>query len=85
MAADGFQILRARGVQSEAELPFAALLELCRPILTLLEQLEPAQAYALRATFVRGKRRYTVMLTTPTLMPALEIAPAARFAAAAAR
>jgi len=49
--ADGFQILRARGVQSEAELPFAALFELCRPILTRLEQLEPAQAQALRATF----------------------------------
>jgi len=49
--ADGFQILRARGVQSEAELPFAALLELCRPILTRLEQLEPAQAQALRAAF----------------------------------
>src|SRR5256885_4854053 len=49
--ADGFQILRARGVQSEAELPFAALLELCRPILAWLEQLEPAQAQALRAAF----------------------------------
>ncbi|MGN6800118.1 MAG: AAA family ATPase, partial [Gaiellaceae bacterium] len=48
--ANGFQILRARGVQSEAEIPFAALLELCRPILTRLEQLEPTQAEALRAT-----------------------------------
>jgi DNA-binding CsgD family transcriptional regulator len=51
VGADGFQILRARGVQSEAELPFAALFELCRPILTLLEQLEPAQAQTLRAVF----------------------------------
>ena len=41
--------------------------------------------YALRATFVKGKRRYTVTLLTSTLMPTQEIAPAARFAAAVAR
>jgi hypothetical protein len=41
--------------------------------------------YALRATFVRAKRRYTVMLTTTTLLPAEEIAYAARFAVAVAR
>lgn len=41
--------------------------------------------YALRATFVKGKRRYTIMLTTTTIMPAEEIAYAARFAAAVAR
>ena len=50
-SAAGFRILRARGVQSEAELAFAALLELCRPILDGLERLEPRQAEALRATF----------------------------------
>jgi hypothetical protein len=48
--AAGFGILRARGVQSEAELAFAALLELCRPILDRLDRLEPKQAEALRAT-----------------------------------
>lgn len=47
--ATGFRVLRARGVQSEAELPFAALLEVCRPILAGLERLEPGQAQALRA------------------------------------
>ena len=47
--AAGFRVLRARGVQSEAELPFAALLEVCRPILAGLERLEPRQAQALRA------------------------------------
>jgi hypothetical protein len=35
----------------EAALPFAALLELCRPILTRLDELGPAQAHALRGTF----------------------------------
>ena len=41
--------------------------------------------YALRATFVVGKRRYLVMLTTTTLMPAEEIAYPARFAVKEAR
>ena len=50
-SAAGFGILGARGVQSEAELAFAALLELCRPILDRLERLEPRQVEALRATF----------------------------------
>jgi DNA-binding CsgD family transcriptional regulator len=50
-SAAGFCILGARGVQSEAELAFAALLEVCRPILDRLERLEPRQAEALRATF----------------------------------
>ena len=50
-SAGDFLVLRARGVQSEAELAFAALLELCRPILDRLEQLEPRQADALRAAF----------------------------------
>jgi DNA-binding CsgD family transcriptional regulator len=48
--AAGFRVLRARGVQSEAELAFAALLELCRPILGALERLESRQADALTAT-----------------------------------
>jgi DNA-binding CsgD family transcriptional regulator len=54
-SAAGFRLLRARGVQSEAELAFAALLELCRPILDRLERLEPRQAEALRATFGLSK------------------------------
>ena len=45
--ATGFRVLRARGVQSEAELAFAALLEVCRPILGSVDRLEPPQAEAL--------------------------------------
>lgn len=45
----GFNVLRARGVQSEAELAFGALLELCRPILDRLERIEPRQKETLRA------------------------------------
>ena len=49
--ADAFEIARARGVESEAELPFAALFELCRPFLDRLDRLEPQQVAALRVTF----------------------------------
>ena len=45
--ATDFRVLRARGVQSEAELAFAALLEVCRPILGSVDRLEPPQAEAL--------------------------------------
>lgn len=41
--------------------------------------------YALRTTFVLGKRRYTTMLTTTSLMAAEEIAYATRFVVTAAR
>jgi predicted ATPase len=37
--ADGMQVLRARGVPFEAELPFSALYELARPLLGLLGEL----------------------------------------------
>ena len=36
--------LRARGIESERNVPFAALLELLRPALPLLGQLPPPQA-----------------------------------------
>jgi DNA-binding CsgD family transcriptional regulator len=42
-------VLSARGVESEAELPFAALHQLLRPALAYIDQLPPPQANALRA------------------------------------
>jgi DNA-binding CsgD family transcriptional regulator/tetratricopeptide (TPR) repeat protein len=47
--ASGFNVVRARGVESDAELPFGGLLEVCRPLLGRLDALEPQQAAALRA------------------------------------
>jgi AAA ATPase domain len=38
-AADGFLVLRARGVQSESELPFAGLQELLAPVHDLVPRL----------------------------------------------
>ena len=39
--AEGMRVLRARGIESEAEVPFGSLLELLRPALVLLDQLRP--------------------------------------------
>ena len=47
--ADGMLILRARGVQSEAQIPFASLLELLRPALVMLDRLPVPQAVALES------------------------------------
>ena len=41
-------VLRARGVESEAEIPFAGLLALLRPALDRLDDIPPPQAAALR-------------------------------------
>jgi DNA-binding CsgD family transcriptional regulator len=45
--AEGMQLLRARGVESEAEVPFAGLLALLRPVLGALERIPEPQAAAL--------------------------------------
>jgi hypothetical protein len=47
-AADGMSVLRVRGVESEAELPYAALHRLLRPALPALPRLAAPQAGALR-------------------------------------
>jgi len=45
--AAGMQLLRARGIESEAQIPFGSLLELIRPALMMLEKLPAPQAAAL--------------------------------------
>jgi DNA-binding CsgD family transcriptional regulator len=47
-AAGGFRVLRARGYESESDIPFAGLLDLLTPLLDLVERIPPAQARALR-------------------------------------
>jgi DNA-binding CsgD family transcriptional regulator len=58
-AASDFHVVHAHGVESEAEVPFAALYELCRPFLDLLDCLAPPQAAALRAAFGIVERETT--------------------------
>ena len=48
-AAGDMHVLSARGVESESELPFAALQQLLRPALGLLDRLPAPQAAALRS------------------------------------
>jgi len=45
--AEGMRVLRARGVESEAEVPFAGLAELLRPALAAFERIPEPQARAL--------------------------------------
>ena len=49
--AAGMRLLRARGIESEARIPFASLLELLRPILRLLSTLAAPQITALEQAF----------------------------------
>ena len=50
-AARGFAVVRTVGVESEMELPFAALHQFCRPFLDRLERLPGPQGDALRIVF----------------------------------
>jgi DNA-binding CsgD family transcriptional regulator/tetratricopeptide (TPR) repeat protein len=47
--ADGMQVLRARGVQSEVDVAYSGLHELLRPALSSIDAIPDAQAVALRA------------------------------------
>ncbi len=68
---EGCRVLRAGGVESEMELPFAALQQLCMPLLDGLEGLPAPQRDALRTAFglMSGGRpdRFLVGLAVLTL------------------
>ena len=79
-AAQGFQVARTVGVESEMELPFAALQHLCAPMLSGLERLPGPQRDALGVAFglSRGERpdRYLVGLAVLSLLSdASEVRP----------
>ncbi len=81
-AAAGMQVLRARGVESEAEIPFASLLELLRPALGMLERIPEPQAVALEGALalrrVPAQERFAVGAATLSLIAAYaEQAPVA--------
>jgi hypothetical protein len=52
--ADGFRTLHGRGYEGEAEIPYAGLLELVRPLLDLADALPEQQAAALRSALALG-------------------------------
>jgi len=74
-AAAGMRVLRGTGIESEAELPFAALQWLLRPGLGLLDVLPPPQARALRGAFglatTPGADRFLIGLAALSLLSEL--------------
>ena len=72
--AGDMRLLRARGVESEAEIPFASLLELLRPALPLVDAIPAPQAEALEGALAlrpRGARdRFAVGAATLSLLTA---------------
>jgi DNA-binding CsgD family transcriptional regulator len=71
-AAADMQVLHAAGVESEMELPFASLHQLCSPLLGTVEQLPPPQRDALEVAFGRtagpAPDRFLVGLAALTLL-----------------
>jgi predicted ATPase len=52
--AEGMTVVRALGIESEAELEFSALLEVCRPLIDSIAELPEHQAEALRTALGSG-------------------------------
>jgi DNA-binding CsgD family transcriptional regulator len=72
--ARGMQLLRARGVESEAQIPFGSLFELLRPALSLLDRIPAPQAVALESALAlrpaRARDRFAVGAATLSLLAA---------------
>ena len=70
--ADGMTVVRALGVEYEAELQFSGLLELVRPLLDHVDELPPQQAEALRSALGLGEPkphdRFTICAATLSLL-----------------
>src|SRR4051794_6483397 len=72
--ADGMRVLRARGIESEAQVPFGGLLELLRPALVALDRIPAPQAAALETALAlrpgRAQDRFAVGAATLSLLAA---------------
>src|ERR1700729_543603 len=72
--ADGMRVLRARGIESEADVPFAGLLELLRPALGALSDVPAPQAAALESALALrpggAQDRFAVGAATLSLLAA---------------
>jgi predicted ATPase len=68
------RLLRARGIESEAHVPFAGLLELLRPALGVLSRIPRPQAVALESALAlrpgAAKDRFAVGAATLSLLAA---------------
>src|ERR1700753_4085908 len=72
--ASGMQLLRARGIESEAQIPFGSLLELLRPALAVVERIPAPQAIALEGALAlrpaRAQERFAVGAATLSVLAA---------------
>src|SRR4051812_28143926 len=72
--AEGMRVLRARGIESEAEVPFAGLAELLRPALAALDRIPGPQAAALAGALALGpataQDRFAIGAATLSLLSA---------------
>ena len=72
--ATGMRVLRARGIKSEAQIPFGSLLELLRPALGMLDKIPEPQAVALESALAlrRGaaQERFAVGAATLSVLAA---------------
>ncbi len=80
--AAGMRLLRARGIESEAQIPFGSLLELVRPALAMLGKIPGPQAAAMESALALrpgpGHERFAVGAATLSLLAAYaEDAPVA--------
>ena len=69
--AEGFRVLRARGFPGEAEIPYAGLLELARPLLDLADALPGQQAAALQSALALGPPAEHSRFAVPAALLAL--------------
>jgi len=72
--AAGMRVLRARGVASEAQIPFSGLFELLRPALSCLERIPQRQARALQSALAlrpaEAEDRFAIGAATLSLLAA---------------
>src|SRR3954452_11248143 len=72
--ADGMRVLRARGIESEAQVPFAGLFELLRPALGYLDRIPEPQADPLAGALAlrpaRAGDRFAIGAATLSLLAA---------------
>jgi len=72
--AAGMRVLRARGIESEAQIPFASLLELLRPALGVLDRIPQPQEAALEGALALrpgpAQERFAVGAATLSLLAA---------------
>jgi AAA ATPase domain len=73
-AGAGMRVLRARGIESEAQIPFGSLLELLRPALAMLGQIPQPQAVALEGALAlrpgSALERFAIGAATLSLLAA---------------